>query len=337
MKLGVLVPPFNTDDLIEDAKIAEEYGFDFLGVPDSQCLMQELHTNLGALAREVNDLEIGSSVTNPMTRHPAVTASAFATINGMTGGNTVLGVGGGDSAVYTLGEEPANLDELEAFIRFCKRLTQGKEVEYNGEPIKITWEDRAELMEVPVLLSASGPKTLKLGGRVADRVLIGSGITPEVVEGAVELINEGAEEAGRDPDNVEKWIWPIVLITEDPGYFRDMIQELVAGAGHLTFQFTFEGKQVPDEHREALKTLVEEYDSTAHMGLGEKPENGQLVEELGLTDYLAERFCAIGTPEECREKLDKVDHLVDGAHCVAVNSMEEFAEAFGETVIPALS
>lgn len=337
MEFGVFVPPFDIDRFVDNATLASEHGFDFVGVPDSQLLIPELYANLGAVAREVEGIDLGPTVTNPITRHPAVTASAISTVNASLDGQAVLGVGSGDSAVYTLGETAAPLDELETFIETCKALCRGEETTYDDESIELSWLDHVEeAKDVPVLLAASGPKTLELGGRVADRVLIGSGIAPEVVETAIDHIDRGTREAGRDPDDVETWIWPNALVTDDPDAHRETIQAVVAGAAHLTFQFTLEGKQVPDEYEEPIERLVAEYDSDAHMGMGEKPVNRRLVADLGLTDYLTERFCLVGTPDECVEKLHRVTDRtrVDGAHCIVMGDPGTFIPRAGEEILP---
>lgn len=339
MDFGVLVPPFDTDQLLDTATQAEAAGFDFVGVPDSQLLIPELYANLGAVARELESIDLGPTVTNPVTRHPAVTASAISTVNAAFDGQAVLGVGSGDSAVYTLGETAAPLAELETFITTCKALCAGEEVTYAGEDIELSWyEHRENASDVPVLLAASGPRTLELGGRVADRVLVGSGISPAVVETAVEHVDRGAREAGRDPEEVDIWLWPNARITDDPDAHRETFQTVVAGAAHLTFQFTLEGKQVPPEYEEPIRELVSAYDSDAHMGMGEKPVNRQLVEDLGLTDYLIDRFCLAGTPEECVEQLHTVtDHTrVDGALCIVMGDPQQFIAEAGDGVIPRL-
>lgn len=339
MDLGVLVPPFDTDQLVDTATLAEEASFDFVGVPDSQLLIPELYTNLGAAARELDAVDLGPTVTNPVTRHPAVTASAITTVNAAFDGQAVLGVGSGDSAVYTLGETAAPLSELETFIRTCRTLCAGGETNHDGKPIELSrYDDVDGTGDVPVLLAASGPETLELGGRVADRVLVGSGITPEVVEAALDHVDRGAREAGRDPDAVEVWLWPNARITDDPAAHRETFQTVVAGAAHLTFQFTLDGKQVPPEYEKPIKQLVAEYDSDAHMGMGEKPVNRQLVEDLGLTDYLVDRFCLAGTPAECVDRLRRLEERtrVDGALCIVMGDPREFISAAGDGIVPHL-
>lgn len=341
MKFGLLLAPFDADTFPRLARRAEEGGFDFLGVPDSQLLMQELHTSLGVLAEVTDTIELGSSVTNPVTRHPAVTASAFRTLNRFSDGRAVLGLGGGDSAVFTLGESPANLSEIETTIQVIQRLYRGRTVEYNGHELELTWQEEETTNDaIPVLLAASGPRTLRLGGRIADRVLIGSGITPEVVEHAASLIHQGARDAGRDPQDVEIWIWPAAVVTDRPEDYREVVQSVTAGAAHLTFQFTLEDKQLPDEYRGSMRELVDRYDSHEHMGVGGGPDpNRDLVEELGLTDYLRDRFCLVGPADHVRDRLSTIaaTDVVDGVHCLPLTGPDDFIPTMTQDVIEPLA
>lgn len=340
MDFGVLTIPRDCDTFLEEIRTADELGFDFVGHIDSQCLAQELHTDLGVAARETSNIDLGPTMTNPVTRHPAVTASALCTLDEHSDGRAVLGVASGDSAVYTLGERPANLRELEEFIETFIDLRRGKRTEYGGEEFGLTWlRQKGETRDVPVLLAAEGPKTLRLGGRVADRVLIGLGVTPDVVEAAVEQIDEGAREAGRDPEEVEKWVYVRAGVTDDVTEVEDKLKSSVAASAHHALQFTLEGKQVPDEYAADVRELVREYDPEQHLGLGDDPSNRQLLDRLGLTDYLTERFAIVGPREEWIERVEPLEEMgtIDGLHLNPVHETPlEFIERMGEDVLPAL-
>jgi 5,10-methylenetetrahydromethanopterin reductase len=88
----------------EVAKQAEQWGFAGLLVADSQNLNADIWVELALAGAATDRLLLGPGVTNPVTRHPAVTASAAATLQAETGGRAVLGLGRGDSAVTQLGK-----------------------------------------------------------------------------------------------------------------------------------------------------------------------------------------------------------------------------------------
>src|SRR5258708_34987477 len=86
------------------ARMAEESGFDGIGIVDTQNLAADPYAELCLAAHATKRLKLRTAVTNPVTRHPAVTASAIATVQAESGGRAVLGIGRGDSAVAKIGE-----------------------------------------------------------------------------------------------------------------------------------------------------------------------------------------------------------------------------------------
>jgi len=85
MKFGVLLAPDNLTQLGHRARMSERLGFDYIGISDSQSLLRELYVSLSAVAVVTSRVHIGSTVSNPLTRHPAVTASAIASVNELSG------------------------------------------------------------------------------------------------------------------------------------------------------------------------------------------------------------------------------------------------------------
>lgn len=339
MKFGKLFLPKPLKTLVDEAQLAEQYGFDRFGLGDSQCVYREAYASLGVVARETESIDVGPLVTNPVTRHPVVTASAIATIDEASDGRGFLGIASGDSAVYTLGERPARRSELESAIHLIRSLCRGETVEHDGSSVELRWvREAGQSREVPITMAAEGPKSLQLAGRVADTVVVGLGVQPEVIETAANWVATGARDAGRDPADVEMWFWVSANVREDQETAVDKLVSSLAGAAHHSLQFTMEGKSVPEERREALRTLVEEYDSEEH-GDTDAAGNRELVKELGLSSYLADRYAVAGTPADCIEKVAElqdtglVDGLVLGGH---PDRDEAIVRAFGEDVLPAV-
>jgi len=339
MRFGVLTIPRDSDDFLNEITAAESHGFDLVGVADSQCMMQELYTSLGAAAHHTEDIELAPSVTNPITRHPAVTASAMCTLDEHSDGRAVLGISTGDSAVYTLGKSAASLRELYEFCTAFTSLCSADSVDIENYEVSLTWlRMKNASREVPLFLAAEGPKTLEMAGKIADRVLIGGGTTAPVVEEAKRRINEGAKEAGRDPTDIDKWVLARGAVVEDRAPVEKKLKSTVAAAGHHTFQFTLEGKQVPDEFNNPIKQLVQHYDSGQHLGLGDDPSNRRLIDDLGLTDYLIERFAIVGSVDEVIDDVETLQAIegVDGVHFNPVHSdAKDFIARMGDEVIPA--
>src|SRR5260370_28077206 len=88
------------------ARMVEESGFDGIGIVDTQNLAGDPYSELCVAAHAAKHLKLRTAVTNPVTRHPAVTASAIATVQAEARGRAVRGLGRGDSAAANIRERP---------------------------------------------------------------------------------------------------------------------------------------------------------------------------------------------------------------------------------------
>jgi 5,10-methylenetetrahydromethanopterin reductase len=254
---------------------------------------------LGLCAAGTERIRLGPRVITPLTRHPAVAASAAATLEEVAPGRTLVGLGSGDSAAYTLGLRAAPLAEVREYALTIRRLLTTGAADYHGKRASLTWA-RAR---VPIYLAASGPRTLRLAGEIADGVVIRTGILPEIIRDSIDQVRAGARAAGRDPGAIDLWWWPDVNVA---GSYRDAIGEIkmsLAAAGNHLSRVTTEGKHIPPDLLARVRLLGERYTFADHVRPGSA--NARLIEELGLVDYLAERFAAAGTPADCIGKLGR--------------------------------
>ena len=150
-----------------------KWAFDYVGVADSQSLARELYVTLGVVAASTERVMLGPTVSNPLTRHPAVAASAIASINELSKGRAFMGLGSGDSAVLNLGLRPARLAELHHYIQSVREMLAGETAEFRGDRAHVRWSSTA----IPIAMSAEGPRTLAMAGSVADAAIIHTGLT----------------------------------------------------------------------------------------------------------------------------------------------------------------
>src|SRR5207247_11458863 len=129
---------------------------------------------------------------------PSVTASTLAGLQALSGGRMDLGIGRGDSALRVLGKPPQSLEHLEQAATMIRDLCAGREVSYEGTPIRLTW---APDYPLPVWIAGYGPKALAITGRIADGAILQIG-DPELIGWCVGLLRAGAREAGRDPNEI---------------------------------------------------------------------------------------------------------------------------------------
>ena len=181
-----------------DVARAEQSGWDAAFLPDSQLRRRDTYVLLASAAQATSEITIGPLLTNPITRHPSVTASSISTIAELASGRTILGLGAGDTAVRLAGLRPARVSRLEASTRLIRSLLAGEEVDVNAaRPAFLPFAQR-----VPIWVAAGGPRTLRMAGGVADGVFIRVGTDFENIFSAVEEIRSGAVDAERDPREV---------------------------------------------------------------------------------------------------------------------------------------
>jgi len=292
-RFGIVFLPESLAGFGDLCREAEASGFDWLGVADSQSVFRELYVALTLAALHTTRMRIGPLVTNPLTRHLVVTASAIASVDELSGGRAALGIGSGDSAIYTIGAPPATVAGLEDAIVTLGRLTGGEAIEREGR----TWRVHRSTRRVPIYLAAEGPRTLELAGRLADGVIVGLGLTPEVIRLSLAAIEKGARAAGRTLDDVDVWWFAKTSLADRRDQAIEPIKMALAASANHAFRFTMEGKGVPADLHEKIRALQREYNSHHHEipGAG----NASLPDRWDLTEFLVDRFAIAGTPGDC--------------------------------------
>jgi 5,10-methylenetetrahydromethanopterin reductase len=297
------------------ARQAEDQGFDGFSMGDSQSLMPDVYASLGAAAATTSRIRLGTGVTNPVTRHPAITAGAIATVHEESGGRAVLGIGRGDSALAHIGFAPAGMARFTRYLERVQGYLRGDEV-----PFDIATEARLgldtadalglaatpgasrlrwlspDLGKVPVHVSATGPKTIALAARLADGVTLAVGIDPERLRWGVDLATTARRDAGLDPSVMSIGAYVPVLVHPD----RAVARRLIAGNAATYARFSvMRGAVVgpaDDGRRQNLEALRAAYDMNHHATTG-APQGDAMDDES------IDAFGIAGPPSYCVERL----------------------------------
>ena len=299
--MGVLFTPPEPGLMAELARVSEQAGFSLLAVGDSQSLFREAYVSLTVSGIATSRIRLMPAVSNVVTRHLAVSASSAATLDEATGGRMILGLGTGDSAVLNLSERPVKLADIEQAVSTLRTLFRGETVSYKGHQIHIRWCNRP----VPIFISAEGPRMLRLAGRVADGVIVGTGLLPDIVASSLQAIEDGAKEAGRDPSEIEVWFFAKANIADSSADAITEIRMALAASANHAFRFTTDGKGLPPSLRAQVERRKNEYAYREHEDTA-GIHNAELVDRLGLTEYLAQRFAVAGAPHEVAQRLGQL-------------------------------
>jgi probable F420-dependent oxidoreductase len=163
----------------------------------------------GAAGAVSERITIETAATNHNTRHPMVTAGYARTMQSLTGGRFVLGLGRGVAMQQdAFGMPRITTAQMEDFAGLMRRLFRGEVIIGHDGPAG-SWPVLhldAQLDEhLPMSLVAFGPETLALGGRCFDEVVLHTFFTDETTERCVQTVKQAAAQAGRDPASVRVW------------------------------------------------------------------------------------------------------------------------------------
>jgi 5,10-methylenetetrahydromethanopterin reductase len=188
-----------------------------------------------------------------------------------------------------------------------RELLENGDASYRGRHNHFDWPRPGPRRRIPICVTAEGPRMLRLAGQIGDQVLIGTGVTADIVEASLKELHAGARGAGRNPDEITIWWAPRLSIAESTDKAVKNIMASIASSGNHALRSGFAGKQVPDRLKDKIRRFHQEYDYAQH---GVKTgKNAQLVTELGLTEYFLERFAVAGSPAEIVERIRTLSHL----------------------------
>jgi probable F420-dependent oxidoreductase len=330
LSFGVTVlPDPPASRLVELLQAAERNGFDYGWTYDSHILWQEPYPLLTLAALATSKLKLGLNVTNPGTREPTVTASAFATLQDISGGRMIIGIGRGDSARRTIGLQPVKVAEFERSVTAIRELVSGRQIHWNDTDIELAWAK--ELEPVPVYVAGYGPKVLAIAGRCADGVIIQLA-DPEIVEWIVGQVRRAAEEAGRDPGEVKVMACAPAHVSEDVAAACEQVRWFPAMVSNHVFDLLskYDKADLPASLTDYVERMQrEKYDYSEHSRVG--ATHGEQV-----TDETCERFCILGDAQQHVEKLRRLQAAgVDQWNIyLMTEGQEETLAAYGAEVIP---
>ena len=297
MELGIGLKPDGTPlTTVELVKLAEKNGLSHAWIVDSQLLCSDVYVNLALAALATKRIKLCTGVTNPYTRHPTVTANAIVTINEISQGRAVLGLGAGFSSAIPLGITPT-LEECRKMIHALARLFRGEYATFDGKRVKLGHLEKEA--GIPIYLAASRPKMLELAGELANGVIISAGADPLLIRRAIDCVRAGSEKAGRDFSELDIVCNIGCSISEDGLKAKDEARTFAARRAMDMIDRL--PKEAAHMKRNATR-IASEYDLSQHLSVGAK--HARFV-----TDEMVEKFTLSGTPQEVMSKAIRIKNL----------------------------
>ena len=247
-------------------------------------------------------------------------------------------IGTGYTSANTIGRKPATLAEMRQAIVEIKALLNGETVSFHGTSGRLQF---AAKRPIPVLMAASGPKSIELAGEVADGVMLLVGFTPGIVNAALERLEAGAKRSGRRLEDLEI-IWAVRTGTADPtDEARRQARPtavhwgLLHAGGHW---LQYAGLQLPElEIPQAVRDIYPD------LGHATNWEEGIAATSFVPDDVIAQLCDAlglVGTPEYCAQRIEEMSkHGVRNLYLMTLQTFvgpERELQAFREVVFPRL-
>ncbi|MBU7042613.1 MAG: 5,10-methylenetetrahydromethanopterin reductase [Theionarchaea archaeon] len=294
MKFGIEFSPEKpTYEVAYYSRDAEDAGFHHVWITDHYN-NRNVYSTMTDIAYNTNRILIGSAVTNPYVCNPVWTSTALFTIDEISGGRAVFGIGAGDkmtlNAIGIKWEKP--LTAVRESVEIFKQLNETKKCTYHGTFFDIP---NARIKKkpshaVPVYIGAQGPKMLKMSAMLADGVLVNAS-HPRDFGPAVDALKEGVKEAGRKISDIDVAAYTSFSIHKkrDKAIKKARIVAGAIAAGSPDFVLKRHG--IEKDTAQDIVAMVSNQDFKA-------------MKEGGVPDHVVEAFSIAGTPEDCVEKIE---------------------------------
>jgi 5,10-methylenetetrahydromethanopterin reductase len=340
-----MIWPISVEDLdpvVRLAQVAEKAGFEIYYIGDSQMIWNDAWIGLTCCALATERIKLGTGVTNTVTRHPSVTANAAMTLNMISGGRAILGVGAGDSAVRTAGMNPHKLPQMKEAIELMGALLRGEEVDAPvsaevaakrawGVERKIRVVGTERWGNVPIHTAVMGPKSAAAVAECSEGVMVDGhmGGNGEGARRTCEAVAEGEARAGKAPGSVRVIAALQTAIDDDRSKALD---ECRATAARTIARKQYLPDTIGVEHADVVKAVTESYKFYKHLDL-------TAAHRKLIPDEVAMKCTLGGTPQDCIDKVRELEAAGITDLALEITSQNEESgritlERFATEVIP---
>jgi 5,10-methylenetetrahydromethanopterin reductase len=283
--------------LAELARLIEDEGFDQLWYSNHK-LYRDLWVGMAIAALATQRISLGTFVAEPYSQHPAQIAAAIGTIDELSGGRAILGLGAGGANFKELGalrRRPARA--LRESVEIARGLLRGERIAYHGEVFTAdnVWLHLPARADLPIVVASRGDRVLHTAGEVADGVMIATYATPEGLRHGRDMVRAGALHVGRAEHDLQLMTRVDVAIDEDRRAARDAVRPMIAAMVMASYPdtafLTHAGLEITPE----LEAMARQKNEALAF------DSGHLV-----PDEFVRQFAWVGTPAEVAEQVAAV-------------------------------
>jgi 5,10-methylenetetrahydromethanopterin reductase len=296
---------------MELAQYAEKKGFEAIWHAESR-LARDALTPLAAIAAVTEKIKLGTGVINNWTRNVGLTAASFLTLDELSNGRTLLGVGAWwDPLAWKVGiERKKPLKAMREYVTVLQRLFRMENVTFEGEFVNVrdirldvVYGDPNTPRNIPIYIGATGWDMIELTGEIADGLLLNYLVSPDYNRKALEHLREGAKRAARRLEVIDRPQLVVCSLDEDADRALDSARPLIA---------QYLGQQPHIAKASGVKESLIEEVRTALGGWPAKPGGLEKAKQL-VDDSLVRLITASGTASDCIRKVE--EYNATGSTC----------------------
>ena len=295
----LLMGDLPASDLASLSRRLEDWGYDYIWLADER-FFREIYASLTLCALNTKKIQLGVCVTDPYSRHPALTAMAIATLDEISEGRAVLGIGAGVSGFGELGIDRARPAlAMREMVYLVRKLMTGEHVDFQGRMVQFNHGAlnftpiRADL---PIYVASNAPRGLQVAGELADGAIVSACAEEASVDYAKGLISKGTCKAGRDLAEVDLVARLNCCVSTDGQGARNAVRSATVRSlpGHLKFG-TAAGMEVSPDLAVSLSQMGYTHDDAtlAHMA-------------QGVPDHIIDAMTLAGTPDEVAQRVGEI-------------------------------
>jgi alkanesulfonate monooxygenase SsuD/methylene tetrahydromethanopterin reductase-like flavin-dependent oxidoreductase (luciferase family) len=295
--------------LSEELKLAqysEKKGFEAIWHAESR-LARDAITPLAAIAAVTDEIKLGTGVINNWTRNVGLTAVTFLTLDELSEGRSLLGVGAWwDPLAWKVGiERKKPLKAMREYVTVLQRLFKMENVTFDGEFVQVrdirldvVYGDPTTPRRIPIYIGATGWEMIELTGEIADGILLNYLVSPEYNQKALEHLNIGARKGSRKIEDVDRPQLIVCSLDQDADKALDSVRPLVA---------QYLGQQPHIAKASGVRESLIEEVKTALGGWPAKLGGLERAERL-IDDKLVQLITASGTADDCLKKVEEYNN-----------------------------
>jgi 5,10-methylenetetrahydromethanopterin reductase len=309
MNYGLLLLGEHTpDSTLQLARLAEANGFQDIWFADEK-FYRDPFVSLSHIAHHTRSIRLGTCVTDPFTRHPALIAMAAASLDEVSGGRVVLGLGAGFSGLEAMGIERGRVVRtMRCAVDALRRLWAGETVSAEEAAFVLRHANLnfPARRDIPILLASASRQILRLAGEVADEVMLGDLGSEAVLRPALAEVEHGAVRAGRTIETMPRIARLNIVLADDIESAHQAIRPwILAYLWHAYPDWSMLWDYTPDwdERLRPLREFI--------AARGGKPRNvgdREQVLQYGplLPESLVRRYALAGRPADVVEQIAEV-------------------------------